>query len=71
MLVRGGTYVLNEPLRFGPQDSGTREQATRAAGIINGCGAAGPVVQELLNGRLRTYGDDVIFLILVVLMVFA
>jgi OPA family glycerol-3-phosphate transporter-like MFS transporter len=55
----------------GAMDSGTREQATRAAGIINGCGAVGPVVQELLNGRLRTYGDDVIFLILVVLMVLA
>jgi hypothetical protein len=25
VLVRGGTYVLSEPLRFGPEDSGTRE----------------------------------------------
>jgi hypothetical protein len=25
VLVRGGTYVLREPLRFGPEDSGTRE----------------------------------------------
>jgi hypothetical protein len=26
VLVRGGTYVLKEPLVFGPEDSGTREQ---------------------------------------------
>src|SRR4051794_7586772 len=25
VLVRGGTYVLNEPLVFGPEDSGTPE----------------------------------------------
>src|SRR5215831_16233851 len=25
VLVRGGTYVLSEPLRFGPEDSGTKE----------------------------------------------
>src|SRR5262245_19834489 len=25
VLVRGGTYVLSEPLRLGPEDSGTRE----------------------------------------------
>src|SRR5262249_27046678 len=25
VLVRGGTYVFSEPLRFGPEDSGTKE----------------------------------------------
>src|SRR5262249_12388476 len=25
VLVRGGTYVLSEPLQFGPEDSGTKE----------------------------------------------
>src|SRR5262245_36250241 len=26
VLVRGGTYVLSEPLRIGPEDSGTKER---------------------------------------------
>jgi hypothetical protein len=26
VLVRGGTYILREPLRFGPEDSGTKER---------------------------------------------
>ncbi len=56
----------------GAMDTGTREQAARAAGIINGCGAIGPVVQERLIGSLKgTYGDDVVFLLMMIMTITA
>jgi sugar phosphate permease len=56
----------------GAMDTGTREQAARAAGIINGCGAVGPIVQERLIGQLKaSYGDDIVFLVMLLVTVVA
>lgn len=50
----------------GAIDAGSRRNAALAAGIINGCGSAGPIVQEPLIGWLKTaYGVSSVFLLLV------
>jgi len=47
-------------------DAGTRNQAALAAGIINGVGAVGPIVQEPVIGWLKqTAGVNSVFLLLV------
>jgi len=47
-------------------DAGSRRQAALAAGIINGLGSAGPIVQEPVIGWLKqTAGVDAVFLLLV------
>jgi sugar phosphate permease len=47
-------------------DAGNRRQAALAAGIINGLGSAGPIVQEPVIGWLKqTAGVDAVFLLLV------
>jgi len=47
-------------------DAGTRRQAALAAGIINGLGSIGPIVQEPVIGWLKqTAGVDAVFLLLV------
>jgi OPA family sugar phosphate sensor protein UhpC-like MFS transporter len=40
----------------GAIDAGTRETTARAVGIINGMGSVGPVLQELVLGRLLDWG---------------
>jgi OPA family glycerol-3-phosphate transporter-like MFS transporter len=40
----------------GAVDVGSRRRAALAAGIINGCGSLGPIVQELVIGRLYDTG---------------
>ena len=47
-------------------DVGSRRQAALAAGVINGCGSVGPIVQEPLIGWLKqTSGLNSVFLLLV------
>jgi sugar phosphate permease len=47
-------------------DAGTRNQAALAAGIINGLGSVGPIVQEPVIGWLKqTAGVNSVFLLLV------
>lgn len=47
-------------------DVGNRRQAALAAGVINGCGSIGPIVQEPLIGWLKqTSGLNSVFLLLV------
>ncbi|MBS0393363.1 MAG: MFS transporter [Proteobacteria bacterium] len=47
-------------------DAGSRRQAALAAGIINGLGSIGPIVQEPAIGWLKqTSGVDAVFLLLV------
>ena len=47
-------------------DAGTRRQAALAAGIINGLGSIGPIVQEPVIGWLKqTSGVNAVFLLLV------
>jgi len=47
-------------------DAGSRRQAALAAGIINGLGSAGPIVQEPVIGWLKqTAGIEAVFLLLV------
>ncbi len=40
----------------GAVDVGSRQKAALAAGIINGCGSLGPIVQELVIGKLYDDG---------------
>lgn len=40
----------------GAVDVGSRQKAALAAGIINGCGSLGPIVQELVIGKLYDEG---------------
>ncbi len=40
----------------GAVDVGSRRRAALAAGIINGCGSLGPIVQELVIGRMYDTG---------------
>ena len=48
-------------------DTGSRERAARAVGIINGCGSAGPIVQEPLVGYLKShYGIESVMIVFVV-----
>ena len=43
----------------GAVDVGSRRHAVLAAGVINGCGSLGPIVQELVIGRMYdTSGGD-------------
>jgi len=50
-------------------DAGNRRQAALAAGIINGLGSIGPIVQEPVIGWLKqTHGVDAVFLLLVVVV---
>jgi sugar phosphate permease len=50
-------------------DVGTRKQAAFAAGVINGVGSIGPIVQESAIGWLKTTsGLDGVFLLLVVVI---
>lgn len=52
----------------GAMDVGSRKQAAAAAGIINGLGSIGPIVQEPAIGWLKTYfGLNAVFLLLVVM----
>ena len=47
-------------------DVGSRRQAALAAGVINGCGSIGPIVQEPLIAWIKqTSGLDSVFLLLV------
>jgi sugar phosphate permease len=47
-------------------DVGSRRQAAVAAGVINGLGSIGPILQEPTIGWLKqTYGLDSVFLLLV------
>jgi sugar phosphate permease len=47
-------------------DVGNRRQAALAAGVINGCGSVGPIVQEPLIGWIKqTSGLNSVFLLLV------
>ena len=53
-------------------DTGSRHRAARAAGIINGCGSAGPIVQEPLVGWLKsTHGIESVLLLFVAVTVAA
>ena len=48
-------------------DVGSRRQAALAAGVINGFGSIGPIVQEPLIGWLKqNFGLDSVFLMLVI-----
>jgi sugar phosphate permease len=50
-------------------DAGTRRQAAVAAGVINGLGSIGPIVQEPAIGWLKqTQGLDAVFGLLVVIV---
>ncbi|MBS0373908.1 MAG: MFS transporter [Proteobacteria bacterium] len=50
-------------------DAGSRRQAALAAGIINGLGSVGPIVQEPAIGWLKqTSGIDSVFLLLVLVV---
>jgi sugar phosphate permease len=50
-------------------DIGSRRQAALAAGVINGLGSIGPIVQEPTIGWLKqTYGVHSVFLLLVVVV---
>lgn len=50
-------------------DAGSRRQAALAAGIINGLGSVGPIVQEPAIGWLKqTSGVDAVFLLLVIVV---
>jgi sugar phosphate permease len=50
----------------GAIESGSRQRAALAAGIINGCGSLGPIVQEPVVGFLKkTYGPDAVWLLLI------
>jgi sugar phosphate permease len=50
-------------------DAGTRRQAAVAAGVINGLGSIGPIVQEPVIGWLKqTQGLDAVFGLLVVIV---
>ena len=60
-----------DSLLAGPSamDAGTRRQAAVAAGVINGLGSIGPIVQEPVIGWLKkTQGLDSVFLLLVVIV---
>ena len=53
-------------------DTGSARQAATAAGIINGCGSLGPILQEPVIGWLKTeYGADAVLLLLVGMAVLA
>jgi len=53
----------------GAMEAGTRRQAAVAAGVINGLGSIGPIVQEPVIGWLKkTQGLDSVFLLLVVIV---
>ncbi len=53
----------------GAMDVGSRRQAAVAAGVINGLGSIGPIVQEPAIGWLKkTQGLDSVFLLLVVIV---
>jgi OPA family sugar phosphate sensor protein UhpC-like MFS transporter len=53
----------------GAMDVGNRRQAAVAAGVINGLGSIGPIVQEPVIGWLKkTQGLDSVFLLLVVIV---
>jgi OPA family sugar phosphate sensor protein UhpC-like MFS transporter len=60
-----------DSLLAGPSamDAGSRRQAAVAAGVINGLGSIGPIVQEPVIGWLKkTQGLDSVFLLLVVIV---
>jgi sugar phosphate permease len=60
-----------DSLLAGPSamEAGTRRQAAVAAGVINGLGSIGPIVQEPVIGWLKkTQGLDSVFLLLVVIV---
>ncbi len=60
-----------DSLLAGPSamEAGTRRQAALAAGVINGLGSIGPIVQEPVIGWLKkTQGLDSVFLLLVVIV---
>jgi OPA family sugar phosphate sensor protein UhpC-like MFS transporter len=53
----------------GAMEAGNRRQAALAAGVINGLGSIGPIVQEPAIGWLKkTQGLDSVFLLLVVIV---
>jgi sugar phosphate permease len=53
----------------GAMDVGSRRQAAVAAGVINGLGSIGPIVQEPVIGWLKqTRGLDAVFLLLVAIV---
>ena len=53
-------------------DVSSKEMAVVASGIINGLGSAGPILQELLIGYLKTYhGVKSVFVLLLVIAVLA
>ncbi len=53
----------------GAMDVGSRRQAAVAAGVINGLGSIGPILQEPAIGWLKqTQGLDAVFLLLVVIV---
>jgi OPA family sugar phosphate sensor protein UhpC-like MFS transporter len=52
----------------GAVDVGSRQKAALAAGIINGCGSLGPIVQELVIGRLYDSGGGELGPILALLL---
>ena len=56
----------------GAMDVGSRRQAVAAAGIINGMGSCGAVVQEFVLGTvLKSTGSETVFLILLASAMFA
>jgi sugar phosphate permease len=56
----------------GAMDAGSRRQAATAAGIINGVGSIGPIVQEPLIGWLKVNGGvDSVLMVLVVMATLA
>jgi sugar phosphate permease len=60
-----------DSLLAGPSamEAGTRRQAALAAGVINGLGSIGPIVQEPVIGWLKqTQGLDSVFLLLVLIV---
>ena len=60
-----------DSLLAGPSamEAGSRRQAAVAAGVINGLGSIGPIVQEPVIGWLKkTQGLDSVFLLLVVIV---
>ncbi len=60
-----------DSLLAGPSamEAGNRRQAALAAGVINGLGSIGPIVQEPVIGWLKkTQGLDSVFLLLVVIV---
>ena len=66
MVIEGAEYSGSSITAKLAMDVGSRRQAALAAGVINGFGSVGPILQEPIIGWLKqTRGLDAVFLLLV------